>query len=68
MDTILSRRALGWHPVPLKSESDPQPAPPGLKVVCAWCKKVVLAGAPGSKITHGICPDCSAKALAEDAQ
>jgi DNA-directed RNA polymerase subunit RPC12/RpoP len=63
MDTILSRRAQGWHPV---RANKPVPVPAKLNVVCAWCKKVLFAGAPKSKTTHGICPDCRAKMLAED--
>jgi hypothetical protein len=29
-----------------------------LRLVCAWCAKVLRAGKPGAGITHGICPSC----------
>ena len=31
----------------------------GLKVVCAWCKRVIQEGT--GQITHGICPECLAQ-------
>ncbi len=31
--------------------------------VCAWCRKV--EGGEGPEVTHGICPDCERKVLAE---
>lgn len=47
--------------------------PPGYTTVCAWCKKVRQAdgtwkepvGVIAGKITHGICPECLDKELAE---
>lgn len=50
----------------------------GLIPICAWCKKIrdddgywgsvesYLSGHSQAKLTHGICPDCKAKALASD--
>jgi hypothetical protein len=32
--------------------------------ICAWCKKVMKKGT--GKITHGICPQCSAKLTGEE--
>ncbi len=30
-----------------------------IKIVCAWCGKVIREGAPGVKlVTHLICPEC----------
>ena len=30
-----------------------------IKIVCAWCGKVVREGSPGGKlVSHLICPDC----------
>ena len=49
----------------------------GLLPICAWCRRVrdgaeywrsvegYLEERTGAKITHGICPECSAKVLAE---
>jgi ligand-binding sensor domain-containing protein len=50
----------------------------GLLPICAWCKKVrddrgywsqieaYLAARTDTQVTHGICPDCNDKLLAED--
>lgn len=44
------------------SSDDVAPAPAAveaLRVVCAWCKKVLHEGAPGAKTSHGMCsPIC----------
>lgn len=49
-------------------ESDGLPAV-FIKRVCAWCQKDlgVVVGSPGQDglVSHGICPACSARALAE---
>jgi hypothetical protein len=35
-----------------------------IKIVCAWCGKVVREGAPGVKlVSHLICPDCFEKEM-----
>lgn len=35
-----------------------------LKVVCAWCNKVLKEGPP-TEVSHGICEDCEKKVNAE---
>ena len=37
-----------------------------LRVVCAWCQKVLQEGAPEALVSHSICPDCLATLNAED--
>ncbi len=34
---------------------------PNLRVECAWCDAVLQEGAPGSLVSHGICPECLAE-------
>jgi hypothetical protein len=29
-----------------------------MRVVCAWCDKLLKAGKPGDKISHGMCEEC----------
>ena len=29
-----------------------------MKVVCAWCNKVLSPGETGDRVSHGICPEC----------
>ena len=39
-----------------------------MKVVCAWCRKVLADdGSPTAVVTHGICDDCKTKLLGERA-
>jgi hypothetical protein len=54
--------------VPLSARSvstdEVAPAPAAveaLRVVCAWCKKVLHEGAPGAATSHGICTACAPK-------
>lgn len=35
-----------------------------MKVVCAWCKKVLVDG-DDELISHGICEDCTKKVMLE---
>lgn len=56
MDTMLSRRSLGWQPVTLKPGNDPQTPPAGIAVVCGWCD-LPIAGAGEAQVI-GICPRC----------
>jgi hypothetical protein len=30
-----------------------------LRVVCAWCRRVLVEGDPGAKTSHGLCPTCA---------
>ena len=32
-----------------------------LRVVCAWCQRVLSEGTPGAATTHGMCPVCVVK-------
>jgi ribosomal protein S27E len=32
-----------------------------LKLVCAWCTRVLREGTPGAHTSHGMCPGCSAR-------
>ena len=35
-----------------------------IRIICAWCGKVVREGAPGVKlVSHLICPDCFEKEM-----
>jgi hypothetical protein len=37
-----------------------------IKIVCAWCGKVVREGAPGVKlVSHLICPECFEKEMGQ---
>ena len=36
-----------------------------MKIVCAWCKRVIGEKQGGKGVTHGICPECLAKLQAE---
>lgn len=29
-----------------------------LRVVCAWCLRVLCEGTPGAATSHGMCPSC----------
>lgn len=31
----------------------------GLRVVCAWCKRVLVEGDASQPVSHGICPTCA---------
>jgi hypothetical protein len=33
-----------------------------MKIVCAWCQRVMQAGSD-SEVSHGICEECEAKFL-----
>jgi len=41
----------------------PTPTTAAFKVVCSWCKAVLVEGDPGAPTTHSCCPDCVAKVL-----
>jgi hypothetical protein len=32
-----------------------------IKVVCAWCDKVIKDAPEGAVVSHGICPECFRK-------
>lgn len=37
---------------------------PAVKLICAWCKKVLREAAPGherERPSHGICEECAAR-------
>lgn len=36
-----------------------------MKTVCAWCNKFLGGDPDAAEVTHGICPECLAKQLAE---
>jgi hypothetical protein len=36
-----------------------------LKVICAWCGLLMKEGTAGAPTSHGLCPKCEAKLLAE---
>lgn len=36
-----------------------------LRVVCAWCRAVLVPGTPGAPTSHGMCPEC-VRAMAAD--
>lgn len=37
-----------------------------LRVICAWCTRVLIAGTPGAPVSHGICEACEAVITAEE--
>lgn len=37
-----------------------------LRIVCAWCTRVMIAGTPGAPVSHGICDRCFAVVTAEE--
>jgi len=52
--------ALDQHPSPpaaTRSEQNCSLSPGKMKVVCAWCTKVMQDGPP-ERVSHGICPPC----------
>ena len=59
MDTLLSRRATGWYPTASEPESNTPSVPRALKVICAWCTKV-MANPEAVAVSHGICESCQA--------
>jgi hypothetical protein len=36
-----------------------------LRIVCAWCTRVVRQGTPGALTSHSCCPVCAAAMEAE---
>jgi hypothetical protein len=38
---------------------------PAVRKVCAWCGKLLEDAPAGAPVSHGICPDCFAKQLAD---
>ncbi len=38
---------------------------PILRIVCAWCQRVLAEGSVGAPISHGCCPTCVAVLNAE---
>lgn len=34
-----------------------------LRVVCAWCRRVLEEGTPGAPTSHGCCPRCQKRML-----
>lgn len=36
-----------------------------MKVICAWCKKVLRIGTIENGVSHGICPECAQKMIRE---
>lgn len=36
-----------------------------MKVICAWCKKVIGNKKGTYKVSHGMCPECAKKWEAE---
>lgn len=53
-----------WEPLSETCVWDPSISP--LRVVCAWCKKLLQEGAPNAATSHSICPDCLVTLNAED--
>lgn len=37
-----------------------------LRVICAWCKAVMVEGDEPEPVSHSICPVCDAKLRAEE--
>ena len=56
----------------LQCGHDAPPAAHEMRVVCAWCKKDLgsksCEAAMAGHISHGICPDCKAKTLADECE
>jgi hypothetical protein len=65
MDTVLSRRSLGWQPVTAESGNGAPPAPAGITVTCGWCDLRIAGTGPAKVI--GICPRCLHRELTEAA-
>ena len=38
-----------------------------MKLVCAWCKKVIRDG-PDEPVSHGVCPECARRVTRQNTQ
>jgi hypothetical protein len=36
-----------------------------LRVVCAWCRRVLCEGTPGAATSHACCPRCAEQLFAD---
>lgn len=65
-DCVTDQPSPPWEPLSETCTWDPPISPMPLRVICAWCKKLLQEGAPNAATSHSICPDCLVTLNAED--